>query len=184
MTDNEIIELFFARSERGIIELDIKYGERSRTLSQNIVGNNEDAEECVNDAYFKMWREIPPKKPNPLKAFLLRIVRNISINRYHANTAEKRGCNYSVSLDELGEITSAEDIHGQFESAELARSIDGFVASVSKENRIIFIKRYFFAESCAKIGKDLGYSEKNVTVRLSRLRKKLKKYLEERGVEV
>ena len=184
MTDNEIIELFFARSERGITELDVKYGERSRALSRNIVGNNEDAEECVNDAYFKVWKEIPPKKPNPLKAFLLRMVRNISINRYHSNRAEKRDCSYTLSLDELGEISANDDVYEHFESAEMARFIEDFIASLSRENRVIFIKRYFFAESCAQIGKIFGYSEKNITVRLSRLRKKLKKYLAERGKEI
>ena len=184
MSDQEIIKLFFARSEQGISELDAKYGVQSRRFSENIVGSAEDAEECVNDSYLKVWQTVPPKKPDPLKAFLFCIVRNFSINRYHANTAKKRACEYGASLEELSELDSGEDVHERFESAELARLIEDFVSSLSRENRIIFMRRYFFAQGCAEIGALLGYSEKNVTVRLSRLRKKMKKYLEERGVEV
>jgi RNA polymerase sigma-70 factor (ECF subfamily) len=184
MNDQDIIKLFFERSEQGISELDAKYGEQSRRFSENIVGNTEDAEECVNDSYLKVWETVPPKNPDPLKAFLLRIVRNISVNRYHANNAQKRKSVYSASLEELSELASGEDVYERFESAELARFIEKFVSSLSRENRVIFMRRYFFAQGCAEIGTLLGYSEKNVTVRLSRIRKKLKKYLLERGVEV
>ena len=184
MSDQDIIDLFFARSEEGIAELDGKYGEGCRRFSENIVGNSEDAEECVSDAYFKVWNTVPPKKPNPLKAFLFRIVRNLSINRYHANTAYKRNSTYSASLDELGEMVSDGSVHEHFEQRELARIMGDFLAKLSLENRVIFVRRYFFAESCAEIGRMLGFTEKTVTVRLSRLRAKLKKYLIERGVEV
>ena len=101
MDDEKIIELFFARSEQGISELADKYGTLCKNYSYNIVGNSEDAEECVNDAYLGVWNSIPPQKPNPLKAFLLKILRNISVNKYKANKAKKRSSAYTASLEEL-----------------------------------------------------------------------------------
>ena len=91
MNDNAIIELFFARSEQAIRELDDKYGKVCYSLSYNILNSRQDAEECVNDAYLGTWNAIPPARPNPLLAFLCRIVRNLSLMRYHADRAAKRG---------------------------------------------------------------------------------------------
>ena len=90
ITDEKIIELFFARSEQGIRELDIKYGKVCRKLSYNIVSNRQDAEECVNDAYLGAWNAIPPAKPDPLLTYVCKIVRNISLNAYYRSESAKR----------------------------------------------------------------------------------------------
>ncbi len=185
MEDEKIIELFFARSEQGISELAEKYGTLCKNFSRNIVGNSEDAEECVNDAYLGVWNNIPPQKPNPLKAFLLKILRNISVNKYHSNTAQKRNGAYAASLDELeGVIYGQEDVEKCLEKRELALAIEGFLATLSRENRVIFMRRYWFAEPLEQISRRVGLTENAVAVRLARLREKMKKYLNERGISI
>ena len=101
MEDEKIIELFFARSETAIKELDSKYGKVCYSISYNILNNNLDAEECVNDAYLGTWNAIPPQRPNPLLAFVCKIVRNISIMRHRTNTAMKRNSSYDIAMSEI-----------------------------------------------------------------------------------
>ena len=185
MTDERIIELFFARSERGIEELDTKYGATCHKIAQNILGNKEDAEECVNDAYLGVWNSIPPKKPNLLSAFLFKILRNLSITRYHANTAQKRNSFYDIALDELEEtISTEESIEKECSQKELTTTIEGFLDTLTRENRVIFVRRYWFSESYTEIAKRTGLTEKNISVRLTRIREKMKEYLSERGILV
>ena len=185
MTDERIIELFFARSERGIEELDTKYGATCHRIAQNILGNKEDAEECVNDAYLGVWNSIPPKKPNLLSAFLFKILRNLSITRYHANTAQKRNSFYDIALDELEEtISTEESIEKECSQKELTNAIEGFLDTLTRENRVIFVCRYWFSESYTEIAKRTGLTEKNISVRLTRIREKMKKHLSERGILV
>ncbi len=181
--DKEIIALFFARSERAVQELDKKYGGRCHKLSRGITGNISDAEECINDAYLGVWNKIPPENPENLLAYLLKIVRNLSLKRYRQNAALKRAGNYEVALCELGEcLPAAEDTQGAYEGKEMISLIEEFLDALSKENRVIFMRRYWFGDSCGEIAKKAGISEKNVTVRLTRIRAKLKKYLSERGI--
>ena len=185
MTDERIIELFFARSEQGIEELDTKYGATCHSIAQNILGNKEDAEECVNDAYLGVWNSIPPKKPNLLSAFLFKILRNLSITRYHANTAQKRNSFYDIALDELEEtISTEESIEKECSQKELTTTIEGFLDTLTRENRVIFVRRYWFSESYTEIAKRTGLTEKNISVRLTRIREKMKEYLSERGILV
>lgn len=185
MTDERIIELFFARSERGIEELDTKYGATCHRVAQNILGNKEDAEECVNDAYLGVWNSIPPKKPSLLSAFLFKILRNLSITRYHANTAQKRNSFYDIALDELGEtISTEESVEKECSQKELTNAIEVFLDTLTRENRVIFVRRYWFSESYTEIAKRTGLTEKNISVRLTRIREKMKEYLSERGILV
>ena len=186
MTEDErIIELFFARSEAAIRELDIKYGKTCHRLSCNILNNVQDAEDCVNDAYLGMWNAIPPAKPNPLLPYLCRIVRNISLKMYHKKTAAKRNSAHTVAMEEIeGCLADPETVETQLEARELARIIESFLDTLTAENRVIFMRRYWFSDSCRDIAGRLGLTEKNITVRLTRIRKKLKDYLTEREVMV
>ena len=160
MTDERIIELFFARSERGIEELDTKYGATCHRIAQNILGNKEDAEECVNDAYLGVWNSIPPKKPSLLSAFLFKILRNLSITRYHANTAQKRNSFYDIALDELEEtISTEESIEKECSQKELTNAIEGFLDTLTRENRVIFVRRYWFSENYTEIAKRTGLNK-------------------------
>lgn len=184
MDDNAIIELFFARSEQAIRELDGKYGKVCHSLSYNILHSRQDAEECVNDSYLGAWEAIPPARPDPLLAFLCRIVRNLSLMRYHADRAAKRGGgSCAVALEELeGCLASPRTVEGDLEEQELVRLVEDFLDTLSAENRVLFLRRYWFSDSYGEIAARTGLSEKNVSVRLTRIRKQLRHYFEERRV--
>ena len=169
--DEKIIEMFLGRSEQGIRELDIKYGKVCHNLSYHIVGSRQDAEECVNDAYLGAWNAIPPARPNPLLSYLVKIVRNISLKIYWRKEAAKRSSHYTIALEEI-------------EARELARIIESFLDTLTVENRIIFMRRYWFSDSYKDIARLVGLSEKNISVRLTRIRQKMKSYLAEREVFV
>ena len=181
--DETIIELFYARSEQGLRELHNKYGKVLHALSCNIVGNQQDAEECVNDAYLGAWNAIPPAHPDPLLTYLCKIVRNISLKLYHKSEAAKRSSRHTVAMEELGDcIPGPGTVEAELEARELAQLIEGFLDTLTVENRVIFMRRYWFSDSCKDIAAFTDLTEKNITVRLSRTRQKLKKYLAEREV--
>ncbi len=183
MDDDRIIELFFERSEQAIKELNDKYGRIFHSISFNILNSRLDAEECVNDAYLGAWNAIPPARPNPLLAFVCKIVRNISLKRYEQNTAAKRNSIYNIAIDELEEcLASSYTIEEERDACELTKIIESFLDSLSKENRVIFLRRYWFSDPYSEIAKRVGMTEKNVSVRLTRIRKELRKYLSEREV--
>ena len=183
MEDTQIIDLFFARSEQAICELDSKYGKVCHSLSWNILHDSLDVEECVNDAYLGTWNAIPPKRPNPLLAFVCKIVRNLSIARYRANTAMKRNSTFTLALEEIEEcLASPVTVEDEIAHKELVAAIEGFLDSLSAENRVIFLRRYWFADSYHEIARKVGLTEKNVSMRLSRLRRQLKTHMEQQGV--
>lgn len=178
MDDNAIIDLFFARNEQAIQEVDCKYGPLCRKLSYNILNNEQDAEECVSDSYLGLWNTIPPQRPNPLMSFLCRIVRNRSVARYHANTAAKRNGAYDTALSEIEPCLAApDDPQAELEAKDLARLLEQFLDTLSRENRVIFLRRYWFSDSYADIAKQVGLTEKNVSVRLTRIRAQLRAHL-------
>ncbi len=182
MDDSKIVELFFERSEQAISELSKKYGQLCKKVAFNILGNSFDSEECVNDAYLGVWNTIPPQNPDPLVAYVCKIVRNNAIKKYHNNTALKRNSIYDVSLDELencfGNIVSAED---EYSLKLLSQVIDKFLENLDTDNRVIFVRRYWFSDQISDIAKRVSMSSHNVTVRLFRLREKLKKHLRREG---
>lgn len=183
LDDEEIVELFCARSEQAIQELDQKYGKLCNSLAHNIVGDRRDAEECVNDAYLGIWNAIPPARPDPLRAYLVKVVRNLSLKAYWKREAAKRNSHYTVALEELEEcVPGRETVEDKMDAKELARMIEGFLETLTAENRAIFLRRYWFCDSCRDIAVRLGLTEKTVSVRLARIRGKLKRYLIEREV--
>lgn len=184
MEDRKIIELFFRRTEQAIWELDAKYGRACYKLAFNIVNNGQDADECVNDTYLAAWNAIPPAEPDPLFAYVCKIVRNISLKRYYRITAAKRNSVYDAAMQEIEDcLASAIDsVESQIEARELARIIQDYLDTLSKENRVIFMRRYAYADSYADIAKRVGLTEKNVSVRLARIRQKMRAYLVEREV--
>ena len=181
--DEKIIEMFFERSEQGIRELDIKYGRICHNLSYNIVNSRQDTEECVNDAYLGAWNAIPPVHPNPLLSYIVKIVRNISLKIYWRKEAAKRSGHYTIALEEIeGYIADPKTVEDEIEARELARIIEEFLNTLTLENRVIFMRRYWFADSYKDIAEFIGLSEKNISVRLTRIREKMKQYLIEREV--
>lgn len=183
MDDERIIELFFNRSEQAIEEVDKKYGKTCHNISYNILHNKLDAEECVNDAYLGAWNAIPPARPNPLLTYLCKIVRNLSLKRYEFNTAIKRNSTYDVAMEELEScLSSPETVESEIALKELTHIIENFLDSLSTENRVIFLRRYWFSDTYSDIAARVGMTEKNVSVRLTRIREKLRNYLTEREV--
>lgn len=185
MDDEKIIELFFNRSEQAIEEVDKKYGKTCHNISYNILHNKLDAEECVNDAYLGAWNAIPPARPNPLLTYLCKIVRNLSLKRYEFNTAIKRNSTYDVAMEELEScLSSPETVESEIALKELTHIIENFLDSLSTANRVIFLRRYWFSDTYSDIAARVGMTEKNVSVRLTRIRENLRNYLTEREVLV
>ncbi len=186
MRDNEIIDLYWSRDERAIEESDTKYGAYCYVVAQNILQSHEDSEECVSDTWLRAWKSIPPQRPSVLRAFLAKITRNLALDKYRAQGAKKRGNGQmNVVLDELAEcLDDSRSVEGEIEAKELRRMINSFVKSLSDREGDIFIRRYFYVESVADIADRYEISENYVSVMLSRTRKKLRKYLEQRGVTV
>lgn len=186
MTDVDIISLYWDRNEDAIVETSRKYGNYCYTIAYNILSNNEDSEECVNDTYSKAWDSMPPQRPSILKAFLGKITRNISINRYKENTALKRGGHQiTVILDELAELVSGDPgPEDKVIADELAGAINDFLTGLPRDKRVMFVRRYFYADDIGAIAKRMNQSENTVSVAIRRIRIKLQEYLEERGFDL
>lgn len=178
MDDKQIIRLFFERSEQAITELSRKYGALCFQIADNILNDRRDAEECVNDAWLGTWNSIPPQRPDPLRAYVCRITRNHALKKLRANTALKRGSRFEVSLSELEDCVSDSSPEGQLSVSELTAQINAFLAALDRDDRVMFVRRYWFAAPLAEIAETFGISENNAAVRLSRMRKKLRKILE------
>ena len=185
MTDTEIISLFFERSEQAITELDKKHGCAVARVARNILGNAQDTEECVNDTYLGTWNAIPPHRPSPLRTFVCRIARNLATKKYHSNTAEKRNSQYDLALDELEEVLSdSHSVEEAVEAKELSTAINGFIATLNKSDRFIFMRRYWYSDPVQDIARMADSTTSSVTVRLFRIREKLRFYLEKEGLLV
>jgi RNA polymerase sigma-70 factor (ECF subfamily) len=152
----------------------------------NILRNYEDAEECVADAFLKAWNSIPPERPRAFSSFIGRIVRNLSINRYNTRNAQKRGGdNITVLISELEScVASNFNIDEAVDVNELAQTIENFLSALKQEDHIYFVRRYWHSDSIAEIAKKFCVGESKVKMSLLRTRKKLKIYLEKRGVIV
>lgn len=185
MTDTEIINLFFERSEQAITELGKKHGNAVARVARNILGNSQDTEECVNDTYLGTWNTIPPHKPSPLRTFVCKIARNLATKKYHSNTADKRNSQYDLALDELEDYLSDSDsVEKAYEAQELKEAINGFIATLSYSDRFIFMRRYWYSDPVQDIAKMADSTTNSVTVRLFRIREKLRLYLVKEGLLV
>lgn len=184
LTDEELIALYFARSENAIKETAVKYTAGCSRIAQNILHNAGDAEESVNDTWLAVWNAIPPHKPNPLRAYLYRIVRNIAVAKLQKRGAQKRGGDsYEAALDELsGCLSSPDSVENSLSEKELSRLLNAFLAELERDSRILFVRRYFYGDSVRNLAAQLGEKPNTVSVRLSRLREKLRKVLEKEGV--
>lgn len=183
MDDAEIIRLYWERNEQAIPATAQKYGNYCTAIARNILDNREDAEECVNDTYLRAWNAMPPHRPHILSVFLGKITRNLSLNRLRRLTAAKRGKGRAaVVFDEIADLVSGRDsVEQQIERIELIQAIEAFLTALPCEKRHIFICRYWYFDSISDIANRFGMSENHVSVILSRLRRKLRDYLAERG---
>ena len=181
MEDTKIIELFFARSEEGLAEVERKYGALCGRIAYGILSNREDAEECVSSSYIKLWNAIPPKRPESLCGYLCRIVRNTALNAY--DTVRRRSAHEQA--EELSELfADKETVEQRYDSGRISALINEFLGSCKRKNRIVFTARYFYNMSVNDIADNTGMSVSAVKSSLLRSRKALKSFLEEKGVEV
>ena len=186
MEDEKILQLYLDRNELAIHESAEKYGAYCRAIAVNILGDPDDAEECVNDTWFKAWNAIPPASPADLRTYLGKISRNLAFDKYRTERRDKRGSGEeALLLDELEEIVSGrEDAASPLLEKELLDEIRRFLERQTKEKRVMFVRRYWYADSVSAIADRLGTSENRVSVTLNRLRKKLKDHLNQRGYDL
>ncbi len=177
MQDQEIIDLYFERNERAIVETDKRYGAACMRISLNILNSRADAEECVNDTYLGVWNRIPPERPEHFGAFVCRIARNLSIKRFRYLHRQRRNRDLEVAMEELAAIAAPPEDS----AAELARDISDFLETQDKMDQMLFMGRYFHLCSVKELSEKSGLTVNNISVRLHRTREKLRIYLNERG---
>lgn len=186
MEDTKIVDLYLQRNEAAIKETSDRYGNRLRSLAYGIVDDQQAAEECENDTYLKVWDSIPPHEPrNYFYSFLARITRNISLNRCRDRSRLKRNayiCELTSEMEQC--IPAPDDMACRIEKAELARAINGFLATLDLAKRNVFLRRYWFLESIPAISKRYGYSESKVKSMLFRTRNQLRDYLIKEGYDL
>ena len=187
MQDEKIIELYWVRSQEAISQTDIKYGNYVRKISSNILSDSRDVDECIDDTYLKIWNSIPPQKPDNFKAYIGRIIRNVSINMCEGQRRYKRSANgYLAAYEEMEQIISdnGQNTDVTFEEIYLSNLINRYLMGLSEEKRLIFIGRYWYFDSIKEISDKLQISESKVKTSLLRLRKSLRQYLEEEGINI
>ena len=183
MEDEQIIDLYFCRDEAALRETATKYGTFCMNIAMNVLSAREDAEECVNDTYHKVWNCIPPTRPDSFKAFLGRIVRNFSISKYRALHAEKRFNGLDVMLSELDDcIPAIGGVEQEMDAKELSEYINAWLKELETEDRVLFVRRYWYGDEVRKLAKNCGISAAQMSQKMLRLRRKLKEYLEKEGV--
>lgn len=184
LDDRTIIQHYWDRDERAITETDKKYGSYCHKIAENILENSEDAKECVNDTYLKTWNSVPPEWPKIFPAFIGKIVRNTAFNYYTRIHAQKRGGSMTeVVLEELDECIPDKNAEFIQDDCELTGIINTFLESLSERNREIFVLRYWYNEKISYIAATMKMSENSVFSVLNRMRRKLRKILEEKGVK-
>lgn len=183
MDDIEIIELYWQRNERALQETQKKYGSYCTTIANRILASPEDSEECVQDAYLRAWNTIPPQRPRYLRAYLVRITRNLALNRLKSMTAQRRGAGMAhLPLEELHDLVGSDgDPLSELEKKRLADSIGIFLRVLPAEKQKLFLLRYWYLESLSEIASQTHLSEDKIRNDLFRIRKKLKNHLEKEG---
>lgn len=183
MEDEQIVALYWERSEQAISETAQKYGAYCASISYGILQNREDAQECVSDTYVDAWNSMPPHRPSILATFLGKITRRISIDCWRRKNAAKRGGGEMViALEELGEcVRDTKSVESEFQRRELIRVMDRFCSGLGVTERQVFLSRYWYLDSIGQIGERYGFSESKVASMLHRTRGKLRRTLEEEG---
>ena len=186
MDDNEIIDLYWARSQQAIAESERKYGAYCRTVARNILSRTEDAEECVNDTWLRAWNVMPPQRPALLQAFFGRLTRNLSLDRWRRDRAQKRGgSQVELALEELEDCLAARDrVDEAMDAQTTADLISGFVRGLAQQDRVLFVRRYWHLDDIQTLAKRMGMGQSQVKSRLHRIRQRLKAELEKEGVAV
>jgi len=181
MQDAEIVDLYWARSDRAIPETEQKYGRYCHRIAYNICQSSEDAEECVNDTWFRAWNAMPDARPSALSAFLGAITRNLALDRFRSIRRGKRGGGETVlALEELQDsIPSPNRLEAKLEELELTQAINSFLSTLEAEDRKLFVARYWYLASIKELAEKSGSTQGRIKMRLYRMRNMLRKSLEE-----
>ena len=183
--DGGIVRLFEARDEEALRQTEKAHGALIRRVASRFLDDGRDCEEVVSDVLLAAWNAIPPHRPDPLRTFVCRIARNLATKKYHADTAEKRNSRYDLALDELEDcLADRSGVEEALEAKELAEAINGFMATLSYADRFLFTRRYWYADPVQDVAAMAHATPNSVTVRLFRIRQKLKRYLEKEGLLV
>ncbi|MBQ9534635.1 MAG: RNA polymerase sigma factor [Clostridia bacterium] len=183
MDDAQIIELYWQRDERAVSESRAKYGGLLMRIAVNILQNAEDGEDCVSDTYVRAWDTMPPQRPSSLAAYLGRITRNLSINRWHAARTQKRGGGAELLLSELEECAPARaTVEQELERSELTSAIDRWLRSLPRTERALFLRRYWYGDGVSALAEECGVTPRALAGRLYRLRQKLRRALEKEEI--
>lgn len=183
MEDAQIIALYFDRDEAAITETQRRFEPLLQSIAANILQDPEDCRECVNDAYYKAWNAIPPNRPQSLSAYLGRIVRNTALDRYKAMKTARRGGHMELLLGELEDcIPDAGGVEGRIDASELLDAINRFLRTLPKKDRVLFVRRYWYAVPLDRLAKEMGMRPNSAASTLFRIRKKLKAFLEKEAV--
>ena len=180
MDDANLTALFVRGDERAIAEAESKYGSMLRRFALRILGNSEDAEECLNDVWLQAWRAIPANPPDNLPAFLTTLTRRIALNRLKANNRLMRGGGQTpAALEELSECIPAPDsVEAEYDRRRFLEALNRFLETLPHDARVIFVRRYWYLNTTAEIAEAYRTSDVKVRVTLMRTRKKLKAFLE------
>lgn len=183
MNDNEIVNLYWQRSENAVGETRAKYGAYCLTIARNILDDAQDAEEAVSDAWMAAWNSIPPRRPAILRSYLGKLTRNLSLKKWREKHALKRGGGeVELALDELAEcIPDGSDVEREADARLLAEAVNRFLAGLKDDERRVFICRYWYLDSVADISRRFGYGQSKVKSLLMRLRQRLQRQLEREG---
>ena len=184
MEDSKIINLYWTRDEAAIAQTDATYGRKLHALSNRILNNREDAQECVNDTYMSTWKAIPPQRPDHFYAFLASICRNHSLHKVNWKLAAKRNAEIVALTDEMEQCIPDNRRDWELEDREIGRVMDLFLEGLSKETRLIFLRRYWHADSISEIAARYGITESKVKMQLSRTRAKLRRFMEQEGIQL
>ena len=184
MNDGEIIGLYFDRNEAAILETERKYGRLCMSVAHRILDSTEDSEECVNDAFLRLWNSIPPAEPKSLKGYICKITRNLALKRVQYNNRKKRSSELAVSLSELEEILPDNRISTSVDNNDIGQAIDEFLKKQRPIVCTVFVLKYVYFYTQKEIAEHFSFSEDKVNSMLFRTRKKLRDYLIEEGIEV
>lgn len=182
MEDSKIIALFFSRDEDAIYYTSEAYGEKLQTLADNVVRNELDAQECVSDTYLKAWDTIPPQRPNHFFAYLAKICRHFALGRLDWKNAAKRKAEVVSLTQEMENCIPDRSLDIALEAKALGRILDAFLRTLTAENRMVFMRRYWYVDTISEIAARYGITESAVNMRLKRTREKLHSYLEKEGI--
>ena len=183
MEEKEIIELYFSRNEAAIEETNYKYGSMLKHISNNILNDEQEASECLNDVLYSVWNQIPPLRPNSLSAYLSKCIRNVSLGRVEYHNMKKRKAEIvELSLELENSILMRNSAEARIEEKELFGQVEIFLRGLKQEQRVIFVRRYWYGDPVEEIACRMGLGVSKVKTTLYRIRKKLKEYLEKEGL--